>query len=812
MKTFLSTFATLLLVLPAFADTTAELIAKLKSPNSAERRRAAEQLGEMKAVEAIPALSELVVPHLKDNSVSEAARAALRKMGPEATRSLLGKLKAADESEKLKLLRALQEMQPDAKDSLPALTEALKDKSPEVRIHAAAVLGNLCGEKELAIPILHEAGKDTSNVGPVELPGLASSVCVEAIRSAKKIDLDSLEYLADEILPDLTKALKSKNDDTFKAACAGLFELSYFAEPAKKELLEAKVRAKGPLVYYQVERLLLIFESEELDRKKDESSIEKRIERLRFLAISDPSPALIAHKLRTAFEHDDVRIRYAALQSLEHLKEAAEPAIPAILAILSDQELATYAIEQQRSGFEPLYTYISRIGYAIVPSLIKVVQDKSNKRGPRYNAASVLVQLRYGLKKYRDEFELLMSDYDSFIATKVVALYVTSGGQLEKATPVLEKYLKDDYRLTVFAAIEAIEKIGGVAAPIIPLIEPLLKHPDKGIRYATLRVLSRMGSAATSSLPKMLELLKSGDTQDQKIVLQAILEFGKEAKSALPVILQRFPDFDPSLHQVTYQIVEAVGTEAKEAVPLLIKMLNLDRPSSFKGIADALGAIGPEAKAAIPKLTEALEHTNIDVRTAAARALGGIGSNAKEAIASLQRMKKSKAEADRIWSGYALAKITGEYTDYISEITQLWNTFSGPPKKDFLRPASVFTNSEIARALALLGSHAHPARDFLLGNYLSDRPEFGTRKHLAQALANLTDDSDFVVLKLVPKLQVLEKNPPYTNDLRSDALHVFRLMGPRAKSAIPAIQPLLESNSGEISEAAFKTLQRIEGK
>ena len=68
----------------------------------------------------------------------------------------------------------------DAKPAVPALAEALKDKSGEVRQQAAQVLGLIGADARAAIPALQEAAKD-----PLEEVASAAADALKRIQESK---------------------------------------------------------------------------------------------------------------------------------------------------------------------------------------------------------------------------------------------------------------------------------------------------------------------------------------------------------------------------------------------------------------------------------------------------------------------------------------------------------------------------------------------------------------------------------------------------------------------------------------------------
>jgi HEAT repeat protein len=78
-----------------------------------------------------------------------------------STDELIEDLNAAEEGDRIKAVRWLQQRKGDAPKVVPALTKSLKAVDPDVRWSAAIGLGYFGKEAESALPALEEAQHDT---------------------------------------------------------------------------------------------------------------------------------------------------------------------------------------------------------------------------------------------------------------------------------------------------------------------------------------------------------------------------------------------------------------------------------------------------------------------------------------------------------------------------------------------------------------------------------------------------------------------------------------------------------------------------
>ncbi len=162
---------------------------ELGSEDKALRKRAADNLGEMKSVRALPQLMKLfreeastvsqalvqirrpavpaLIRELKDQDGDRTSAAGtLSSIGPEAREAvpvLIETLRRQDDRQwatRDNCVLALARIAPESKAVVRALVDALKDPNENVRYTAAAWLGKLGSVAQEAIPALKETVKD----------------------------------------------------------------------------------------------------------------------------------------------------------------------------------------------------------------------------------------------------------------------------------------------------------------------------------------------------------------------------------------------------------------------------------------------------------------------------------------------------------------------------------------------------------------------------------------------------------------------------------------------------------------------------
>lgn len=148
---------------PAAKKAVSALIKVLNDEDECVRDAAAEALGKIGAAakEAIPALIEA----LKEKSESPGAMIALKGIGEVAIPALIEALKHKNQTVRRNAAQTLGRIGPEAKEAIPALVIALRDKSnnEDVRRDAACSLGNIGPETTDVVPALISALNDQSS-------------------------------------------------------------------------------------------------------------------------------------------------------------------------------------------------------------------------------------------------------------------------------------------------------------------------------------------------------------------------------------------------------------------------------------------------------------------------------------------------------------------------------------------------------------------------------------------------------------------------------------------------------------------------
>lgn len=128
----------------------------LQSENPLERRQAAHVLSKVGNPEHVPHLIPVVADTDPDVAV-KAYRAAANTSSPDVVDALAARLGDGEGEQRDALINAFQQLGPLG---VPALTDAVGDTSPTVRLHAAEALGQIGEDAGPAIPALAELASD----------------------------------------------------------------------------------------------------------------------------------------------------------------------------------------------------------------------------------------------------------------------------------------------------------------------------------------------------------------------------------------------------------------------------------------------------------------------------------------------------------------------------------------------------------------------------------------------------------------------------------------------------------------------------
>ncbi|HVR86802.1 MAG TPA: HEAT repeat domain-containing protein [Planctomycetota bacterium] len=510
-----------------------QLEAALKDPSSERRREAAEDLGRIgrAAKRAVPELVRATQDPDPQVRVSAARAVGLLDPDRDGVRAVLeSALKDPAPAVRKSAAEALGDLGAQARPSVPALALALEDAEPAVRWSAAEALGRLGGEAEDAVAPLAIALRD---------PGIRA-ISADALGSIGSASRGSVPLLLDGL----------------KDADLGFRWMSAVALTR----IDAKAaRAALPLL---------------IERLKD----------------------------------SDARARWDAMQCVTAMGLEAKPAAPAVLEMVKKGDGVAADILTSIAGPEALEALpvllenlsddwdlsesIARIGSAAVPTLLKSLETKDEKKGP--------------------------------LIVKTLGLLASKSKDL---VPTLEKLLGHPEARLRSAAADALGGIEPKQKESVPSLLKALADDDLGVRLAAARALFAVqGPEAQSAIPVLAQALKDEDPDNRREAASVLGGFAGAGKTALPALTLALKDSDGGVRcAVAWAMARITGGQATQtAIEVMLSGLKDKEPRARQDAARLLGEVGTDARSAAPALTAALEDDNEDVRKAAQEALGKV--------------------------------------------------------------------------------------------------------------------------------------------------------------------------------------------
>jgi HEAT repeat protein len=457
---------------------------------------------------------------------------------------------------------------------------------------------------------------------------------------------------------------------------------------------------------------------------------------------------------------------------------------------------------------------------------------------------------------------------------------VRLGARIRRARAFIRYDRAAEGNMLRIAAIHALGRFGAAAAPAVPVLLEALKDGDDLTRWYAAQSLGEIGPAAKSAVPALTGLLRSkfgipltpgaprlvakGPDRFAVAAAQSLGQIGPDASPAVDALIEALADPDEALRAEAAQALGRIGAEAAASIPLLVRAL-LDHGSSVDQIAStALGQIGA---AAVAPLIEALKIQDAEVRQLAIDALGEVGPGAAAAIPDLVKSSIDPDEETRVVAAKALGKIgNGPAADAC--VPALIKALKDPDRlvrasaaealgeigarHDRVVPALVAAfhdsdeevNGNAAVALAMIGDPAMPAiwplvrdNDKILRNRAASvlgwianaewRQRNGERYEHAFARTKRAREALFVALKdqdariretasqvldciakdIVPDLIAALRDPSPL--VRMHAARILESAGEKSAAALASLQILLKDTDDEVRRAAQDTIDAI---
>lgn len=401
----------------------------------------------------------------------------------------------------------------DKKEPLPDGLKALRDSDPNVRYRAALILSRLGPTAKFAIPELREALKDKSPLVRVKV--------AEAIWQVER-------PLPSVILPTLTAALTEKDAETRSAAADVLGLMGSKAAPATAALIKALADKDegvqtaviealgeiGPPARKAAPALLALLRDGEL--LLTEPSI--------VVALSKLGPGIVPD-LSTALDDKSARKRQGAAFALGLMGPAAVEAAPALTERLDDKNTLVRVEAARALG------KIGKEANKAAPKLAVLLDAKEVRL--RLAGAEALWWIE-GRATTIGILAAPLSGKDLEAALDACTALGRIGAPAQEALPALLKTLeRHDEAALVRQATETLGLLGPAAKTGAPLVKKLFQDKDASQRAAAGLAFWRITGSAEDTLALLKKGLKEKNSGDRMLAAQCLGEMAMAARPAL---------------------------------------------------------------------------------------------------------------------------------------------------------------------------------------------------------------------------------------------------------------------------------------
>jgi HEAT repeat protein len=452
----------------------AALVETLKDTDETVRREAVKALVEIRPGPAVMQPLFLKVMQDADPAVRMRIMHAISEGGEAVVPGLIKAL--GNEKAAYWACIALRDMGPAAKEAVPALTEALKSKQPDVRREAILVLGAI---GDAALPAV---------------PAIADALADEHTRTAATFVLGQLNKIPADAEKKIRENFKSEDKTLATVSLWALARVHSDDKELRREATERLVESltdKDPFV---------------------------RVAAARSLAALPPSPEITLPIIEKMLKEADAKTAQYALDALASI---GPKAVPRLIELLGQKEIrvqVVYVLGQIGPGAAPAVDALAKLVDDSDEQLATEAVLSIGKIGPRAKEAvpallasldkdecphahAILYSLgRIGpnAKESKPLLEkALKSEDKSLVAVAAWALTKVLPGPASNATAISawELCLKDKLPETRKAAAEGLAELGPAAQAAVPALKKALGDESKPVREAAAKALKAIGEA-----------------------------------------------------------------------------------------------------------------------------------------------------------------------------------------------------------------------------------------------------------------------------------------------------------------------------
>ena len=656
---------------------------------------------------------------------------------------------------RIRAVNALMKAGPEARAAAPALIELFRDGDASF-LHplAAVTLSRMGGE---AVPALQKALDDRA----------------AAVKSNAALTLGLIGPVARAAVPALVVTLEDADPGVRQAAAQALGRIGSAARPAVARLNDL---LSDRDISVRIEAALALWRA-----AGDVRGVEV---------------------LSTALSAKDDAVAQLAVEGLGEIGSKAKGALDTLRGALKNKSAV-----RRIAVAEALY----RVGgdsSASLPALLAELRGKD--AADRRLAVAAL-----GTLAAETHLTKLLGDADIDIRREAACALCERGGRIDKARPALEACLGDaDAGVRWWSAVALAAAEGDVRKHDFEILRVLrsatYRVPDPPAR-GVLDVV-----AGRRAVPALGAILKSRGGAVAVEAARSLAVLGLDVREASDELFAALASADKLLSR---QAAAALATTNVEAMPRLVRLLGNEDARVRAGAARSLGLIGVAARGQASALTRLLKDGEAQVRTAAALALWNIDRNAEVALPALNLVLKDLDAGDRWEAVEGIGTISVEARPAIRGLTEIVvGALKDRDARVRMQAAKwLWRRTRQAKVIVPLIQDGLADRDLLARlTAVETLGEMGTEERVVGLLTSALEDRTPSIRlaavegmgRSVPVKQLVALLADKTPRVRLAVVHALGLVGPDAKSALPALLAL-RFKGGETAPAIDQTFGEL---
>ncbi|MBL8797442.1 MAG: HEAT repeat domain-containing protein [Planctomycetia bacterium] len=497
---------------------------------------------------------------------------------------------------------ALGQIGPKAEPVAPALLELLDDPDETVRCQAARALGKIGANDTASVAALRKLLQGPS----------------PPIKAAAAQALGAFAAAAQPAVPALVKLTLDADQTVREAAAQSIARVGALDEPAMNDLVQGLASSDNMVRAYTAEALGIIGE-----------------------AAREAAPALVA-----ALQHSSDRVRAKAAEALGRMGEAAaHVAVPGLMQALRGPDSWVSALAAEALG------EMGEAADRAVPALVRSLRHRNPT--VRANAAAALAKLGDSALPALPALEAGLADPDGAVRSQLLRALGAIGNPTARCRALVLAALQDVDPQVRAAAVEALGHWDQPSPTITERLLTALDDPNDQVKLQVLRVLPALTHASEPVLESLGRRLLEDDNHEVQVAAALALgQFGRAASSAGEALLRAA---QTGAADVREQALRAIAIIQPPQTAAALTLGLKDASSEIRKVASGgwmkASEIPDDATAA---LIECLRDPEAKVRANAAHALSRLPELPATALPHLLACAADPEDAPRLAAALAL--------------------------------------------------------------------------------------------------------------------------------------------------------------